>query len=878
MRMTSRFGRACARFLSPMALSIAGLLIVASPALAAKTALTPEQKEKVRKAIDILEGGLKEAGIKDMKMKDVLGSGAGQMPYEQIPKDGMMVDPTFCDAIDHMKNMLDKDNIVTDPDLSAFGTVNVQPGIDSDKIVINKALLDKICDMTASAVDRAKCKVQLISTLANELTHVFQPWTTATDAERCDGEHDSDCASIKILEALCKILEKDGMPGTPNDSLAGILGDADYFPGLIACLFDLGIDTAAEIKDVYDHVKARLGKDVPADMRTGYKGRKADFAGKITAGTSWTAWYGGGRDDPILNHPNNDAIMRTGARLVARDLVTSQFYSLPPPFLLTTSLTLSDDTFNMLFAMTASNGAGQRFIFLLRDNTGDELPEISSTIQIPFPPAIPGLPDLYDTQMKSGIPIEMHPLGLRSGVLILDRFEGSFWMLPLTGSGGFVMSPQLIFQDPLLMSGNFDVFEQFTHPDPGRVRFIFRQANDGEPSVIWFDVNLFDLSVNPSLGPGQTMAMAKAPLAGPGVTSLFISAPFVELTGNPGEQVAMFSVGRDPGGFPIFIAQGSVSDSGRTPPANAFAPILGNDLYMVPPGGFPTLASDDERGGGPGAPPVFHYLPRRGVNIDCRVVDDHDLPDGVDDRIHVSVHPNRIHFLQGMDPGFPTFVHDVEIAIDCGGLAGFVDWSPADGYVLFGGDEMFPFHRIPFQNPPPYSTPLDIDGDGMADEAVVLARFPGDTAFFTYVFFDIFGLPFVQSGFALPMSLEPDCIEYLDLNGDTMVDVRLSDFDGGPDVCLLNSFPPPGPLAIGDPRRGGGGFVIGPCVVVPPCCLGNANKTPGIVNFGQVLTVLANFGSPANPNGTSVGDANCDGFINFLDVLVVLANFGDICA
>ncbi len=70
---------------------------------------------------------------------------------------------------------------------------------------------------------------------------------------------------------------------------------------------------------------------------------------------------------------------------------------------------------------------------------------------------------------------------------------------------------------------------------------------------------------------------------------------------------------------------------------------------------------------------------------------------------------------------------------------------------------------------------------------------------------------------------------------------------------------------------------IGDACAVPPCCLGNANKTPGVVNFGQVLTVLANFGSPANPNGTSVGDANCDGFINFLDILVILAQFGSIC-
>ncbi len=68
-----------------------------------------------------------------------------------------------------------------------------------------------------------------------------------------------------------------------------------------------------------------------------------------------------------------------------------------------------------------------------------------------------------------------------------------------------------------------------------------------------------------------------------------------------------------------------------------------------------------------------------------------------------------------------------------------------------------------------------------------------------------------------------------------------------------------------------------PCAV-PPCCLGNASKVPGAtINFSQILIVLANFGNPSNPNGTSVGDANCDGSTNFTDVLVVLAEFGELC-
>ncbi len=63
----------------------------------------------------------------------------------------------------------------------------------------------------------------------------------------------------------------------------------------------------------------------------------------------------------------------------------------------------------------------------------------------------------------------------------------------------------------------------------------------------------------------------------------------------------------------------------------------------------------------------------------------------------------------------------------------------------------------------------------------------------------------------------------------------------------------------------------------PPCCVGDADKN-GIVNFADVLAVLANFLNPgANPNGSSPGDANCNGVINFADVLAVLANFGRVC-
>jgi hypothetical protein len=71
---------------------------------------------------------------------------------------------------------------------------------------------------------------------------------------------------------------------------------------------------------------------------------------------------------------------------------------------------------------------------------------------------------------------------------------------------------------------------------------------------------------------------------------------------------------------------------------------------------------------------------------------------------------------------------------------------------------------------------------------------------------------------------------------------------------------------------------LGAFTAVPPCCVGNADKiAPGAVAFADVTAVLANFGGAANPNGTSVGDADCNGAINFADVTAVLANFNMLC-
>lgn len=69
-------------------------------------------------------------------------------------------------------------------------------------------------------------------------------------------------------------------------------------------------------------------------------------------------------------------------------------------------------------------------------------------------------------------------------------------------------------------------------------------------------------------------------------------------------------------------------------------------------------------------------------------------------------------------------------------------------------------------------------------------------------------------------------------------------------------------------------FVMSTEPAVPTCCAGNADKVaPGQVNFADITSVLANFGAAGNPNGSSVGDSDCNGAINFADITTTLANF-----
>lgn len=129
---------------------------------------------------------------------------------------------------------------------------------------------------------------------------------------------------------------------------------------------------------------------------------------------------------------------------------------------------------------------------------------------------------------------------------------------------------------------------------------------------------------------------------------------------------------------------------------------------------------------------------------------------------------------------------------------------------------------------------------------------------------------------------EDDVLKIFDFLHTTPCDVNLDRFVDGTDRAIIEA-------NIGNMNAGfaqgdvnGDGIVdisdLEACFqIVPLCCPGNADKLPGQVNFADITAVLTNFNLPVNPNGTSPGDADCNGAVNFADVTSVLTNFLSVC-
>lgn len=61
-----------------------------------------------------------------------------------------------------------------------------------------------------------------------------------------------------------------------------------------------------------------------------------------------------------------------------------------------------------------------------------------------------------------------------------------------------------------------------------------------------------------------------------------------------------------------------------------------------------------------------------------------------------------------------------------------------------------------------------------------------------------------------------------------------------------------------------------------PGCLGDADRDTSVA-FGDITSVLVNFGVTSTPGTSAPGDSDNNGIVNFSDVTTVLTNFGNAC-
>ncbi len=868
----SRRNRAWSRL---AAAGVIGALLMSAPGAAMAAApenLSDGEKTKIKRIITLMEKAWKDC--KDMKLKDVFAGAGDQMEYEQIAKDDDGVkddDPTIADALEQLKDMVDN-NRFKKKAIRSRATVDVKNGVDNDIIILRKSTVETLCSGTASGVDKLSTKLLLGASIANEMTHVYHKWLGNTNKKKCDAEKDSDCASIKFLEAIKKAIEDDDNAGMPNGTVAAIDGDDQKVDGLKKCFDDNGVASAADIGKVFKKVCDRLGKVKSAPTATdgtGYKGRKERFEGDISATTfrNWAIWYYAGSDasENRTTHVE-DETARAGTSMSRGDQTLTRFFQVPAGHELVSARSyLSADGFVTL-AQLSNNFAGNRFIEFYQDLDDDGVPEPGALDVVVLGPATPGGVDLYSEVLLEGVPETFHSGGTGDGLLFHDKNQGAVVMIELDVTGlPNGVPPQPLFVDPgATLGGGFPFLQrQFTVDDLIPIeRFIFGQETGlyGDGQVIFIDI---DSPGGLPLVAGPTApAQAVVPIVEPGVHLASVGLPDLDVSSAPGSQVDAISLGRGafaPIGFGI-----------AGPDGEAFVPLLNpleaNDLLLIEA----NIIFQS----------IVYSVPRIGDPIG-QTTNDED-GDGNLDVVTLSENPPRLHFYQGDIAGH--FAHLAEFALTSGGPAnldaGFdyggmlLPWSDLDGRSLISAEvdiEMVQLDLVssqPIQVDIGYQTVwdvfVDLDDSPGANETVLILRPDAGPGFEAY-FVTGTDQPVsdVEQIIVLDPALEPSSIFFEDVNNDLLIDVRINDFNGGPGQCLINT---------GDPILQNR-FVAGACP--PPFCFGDADGN-NIVNFNDITVILSNFLNDYTP-GTGPGDSNGDGVVNFGDVTATLSAFLNTC-
>ena len=793
--------------------------------------LTFAEKRKVREMLNLLEEMARKSECLDKTLDSIFnmdgdpgtdGDGDGNPDRVQYEPAGV----TLKQAIQQLRNMLDQNRIQSRSDIGWGASTRPRRGTDADRIFISKELLKILCgdqappDMALEDdAERMMAKLQLTTSLANELVHVFQIFT-GEDSKQCDAERDSDTASLKFI---CEI---DDVIDALNNT-AGVNGED--CPKLKACLMARGVDTNAE----FSQVKTQTER-----MKNRYSNRRTNvFDANLLASNSWGRdYYGRDRYNWPLTFPGERLPQQI--RLELPD-GTLRFYVMPAGKTILNHTITRNAEGKVVLNILAQDAIGDLCLFTYVDTDCDGLPELTPAVTN-IPVVSPFLRAFGEVTLRGVLPGDLEDAP--TGFTIIDQLDGTITMGqidPITGIP--VGPPQILLQDPLIQNGF--VFPGSTVDLGGQTGFGLSQVTpmeqDGSPPMlgIIFNPDLFTLDVaglatDAELFPPPPMAL-----------EMFQGIPDVELVGPPFSPVELVEIGN---GARIPLASDITDGTGLTPPIPV-PPLPAGLFEVVDTGGF-------------GLPGTIYFLPPLGQNIDCAELDLNF--DGIPDRLQLSQDPPRLTMFFGLDPLLPQFQHMLELVLPLPLLEarGFDQVDPSL-LVMQVQDQIgtvdIPLLPPPFPSGPPLPLPLppvDLDGDGQADDALTIARLPtGD--FQVDSFFDIeFSISF---GPITPLPpIEPLTYELLDLNGDGIADIRIVDAFGGPDQCFIND--------------GTGAFAPGDCGA--PNCPADVNKD-GLATPADFTAWLACFNDPGFAPFCANADVNADGSVSPADFTAWLAAF-----
>lgn len=810
-----------------------------------RTALSDAEKARVRDLVKLMWKMQREDGMNETldQALNPAGQGGTQTCYEitnRKPPFGS--GPTkMTEALRYYLEMMRSNRLCKDSGISGGGWTRPRPGLGNDRVGISKDLLDTWGDATKPAAERARAKLSIMATLANEIAHVYQKRSPAgstpatIDQIGCENERDSDCMSIKYLMATLERMTNSS--GMPHMSLEAIEEEGTAGTCLAMCLRDLGVDTAAEIAEVVDFLKAR---------KAHYEDRKANlFENQINQMQSWRAlYYDGLYKSPLRLKVDTTMLAMRKYKLDYNGTVFEIMVPEDGKQIVGYIVTVNKNSEVVIIVIT--RGADGSICFhMWRDSNNNGTPETGPTTT-----AIPGFPFLGDVLPAAFDVTPIHSplagLGYNDALALHDRRNGNVAAFELDNQGAATGTHRVLLRSTLIADpelGNptagglatIDDIDDFS--TPGVLRIIFRSvplmdAMPDSPAVIGTH------AIGPSsfsFGPLMTMAEAAAPFNPLGLAHLPLQDEGLLLMSNPGDLV-MFNQAGSGAIQPVVAAT-----IGPTGMGNAGNPPLppGPELYRV-------MSLENGL-------TVPYVDPSTGTVVDAL---ERQLMGGPPmDVLVLSDFPGRVALFTGDAAPAHQFVAEIVTEEPNPGVLEPTPPGPAGpvSLVNIGGTIPLLVTGGPLLLA---QTLVDLDGDGAADDAMVVARTFRPAFFDVFTFIDM-ATPGSTGTASVSVPFEPAGITYLNLNGDARQDARIDNALGGPGLCLVS--------------QGAAGFVVVACPPDPPDCPADFNNS-GNVSVQDLFDFLAAFFS-----GAPQADFNGVGGITVQDLFDFLAAFFTPC-